>query len=372
MKIAVFGGSFDPVHSEHVALVRAAVDVLGLDKIFIVPSFVAPHKKDGAKASGAQRLDMLKLAFRRVKKAEVCDFEIESEGTSYTYLTCRRFRELYPDAKIFLLMGADMFADFPTWKEPDDILSNAELAVVSRNEPLSGGAVKAFRERFSADFTELPFRGDGTSSTAIRTLLAFGKRPRALDGKVYAYIRRSGLYSYPAVPSAIKLESAERRKHSLRVALMACGRAKSLHIPEEKALLAAALHDCGKSVPLSSYLLAGFDIPQGVPAPVMHQFTGAYLAEHVFGVTDAEVLDAIRYHTSGRAGMGTLEKLIYLSDLLESDRDFAGIAKLREMFYSDLDACFLGSLALQIDHLRSKGGEICRLTEEAYEWEKRK
>ncbi len=372
MKIGIFGGSFDPVHQEHVRLVKAAIRKLGLDRVFVVPSYVAPHKTGGANASGDCRLGMAKLAFRNVPKAEVSDFEIASGGTSYTYLTVRHFAELFPDAGIYLLMGLDMLENFPEWKNPEDILARAQLAVALRGDLAMAPAAEAFSQRFGKELTLLPFRGKEVSSTQIRIELAFGRRPAALDGKVFSYLKKEGLYMRPAVLTALGRESAERRKHSFRVALMACERAKSLGIPEEKALLAAALHDCAKSVPLSSPLLAGFDIPQGIPAPVMHQFTGAYLAEHVYGVTDGEVLDAIRYHTSGRAGMGTLEKLIFLSDLLEQDRDFAGISKLRELFSRDLDACFLGSLALQIDHLRSKGGEICPLTEQAFEWEKRR
>lgn len=371
MKIGIFGGSFDPVHSAHVRMVRAAIARLGLDKVFVVPSFLAPHKTAGARASADQRYELLRIAFRKEKKVEISDFELRGEGTSYTYLTCRHFRALYPEAELYFLVGADMFEDFPTWKMPEDILSNVTLAVVPRGGMPDEAAKARFRERFSAEVAEVPFAGSDVSSTAIRVSLGFGLRPAALDGKVYSYIKRSGLYAQPVISAALKLERPERRRHSLRVALMACARARSLGLSEEKTLLAAALHDCGKSVPLQSYLLAGFDVPYGVPAPVMHQFTGAYLAEHVFGVTDREVLDAIRYHTSGRAGMGTLEKLIYLSDLLEADRDFAGIAKLRKMFWTDLDACLLGSLTLQIDHLRSRGGEICPLTMQAYEWEKR-
>lgn len=151
----------------------------------------------------------------------------------------------------------------------------------------------------------LGFSGEAVSSTGIRVSLAFGKDPEALDERVLAFIRERGLYTHPAIAPALALEKPERREHSFRVAQMACARARSLRIPEEKALLAAALHDCAKYVPLSSPLLEGFPCPENVPPPVLHQYTGAYLAEQHFGIRDREVLDAIRYHTSGRAGMGS-------------------------------------------------------------------
>ncbi len=368
MKIAIFGGSFDPVHKEHVRLARAAVKFLHPEKLFIVPAYVPPHKLQGSDVSAEHRLSMCAIAFRREKRAEVSDFELRMGGTSYTYLTCRHFADEYPDAERFFLIGADMLEDFYTWKRPTDILQHVTLAVVGRGERVAKEAHIRFRETFGVDFVEIPFVGKDVSSTAVRTELAFGIRPKAIPRAVYQYIQKMGLYKEPCIPAALALESQRRRAHSLRVAKMATARARSLHIPERKALIAAAVHDCGKSVPLGDELLLGFDPPKGVPAPVLHQYTGAYIAENYLKISDEEILNAIRFHTSGRAGMGELEKLIYLADLLESRREFAGIEKLREMFRHDLDECLLGSLALQIDYLKSKGTPVYPLTEEAYVW----
>ncbi len=368
MKIAIFGGSFDPVHKEHVRLVRAAVKFLHPEKLFIVPAFLPPHKLQGSDVSAEHRLSMCAAAFRREKRAVVSDFELRMGGTSYTYLTCRHFADEYPDAERFFLIGADMLEDFYTWKRPTDILQHATLAVVGREQAIAREAHTRFRETFKADFVEIPFVGKDVSSTAVRTELAFGLRPKATPRAVYRYIKKNGLYTEPCIPAALALESKGRQAHSLRVAKMASARARSLHIPERKALIAAAVHDCGKGVPLGDELLVGFDPPQGVPAPVMHQYTGAYIAENYLKISDGEILNAIRFHTSGRADMGELEKLIYLADLLESGREFAGVEKLRGMFWRDLDECLLGSLALQIDYLKSKGTPVYPLTEEAYAW----
>lgn len=368
MRIAIFGGSFDPVHNEHVRFVKAAIKALRLDKVFIVPAYAAPHKSQGSDVSAERRLKMCAIAFKGIKRAEVSDFEIRLQGTSYSYLTCRHFADEFPDAERFFLIGADMLENFYTWKKPADILQHVTLAVCGRGEALEEGSRKRFRETFSADFAEVPFVGKEVSSTAVRTELAFGLRPKAICGGVFRYIKKNGLYLWPAIPAALGLEKPKRRAHSLRVAKMACARARSLGIPEWKALLAAAVHDCGKYVPLTSDLLFEFDIPPDVPPPVLHQYTGAYIAENLLKISDEDVLNAVRYHTSGRAGMSDLEKLVYLSDLLENGREFAGIEKLRAMFWRDLDECLLNSLALQIDRLRSKGTPVYILTEEAYAW----
>ena len=367
MRIAIFGGSFDPVHNEHVAAVQAAAEYLSLDKVFIVPSHIAPHKHGGAHADGAARLAMCRLAFSPLPYAEVDDSEVASGGTSYTYLTCRAFAARYSDAERYFLVGADMLEDFFTWKNPDDILSCVTLAAFGRGADGVSALHETFRARFQKDYLEIPFCGESVSSTDLRVLLAFGKEPSALDKRVCAYIEEHKLYSYPAIAPALALEKSERREHSLRVALMAARRARGLRLAEDKVVLACALHDCGKYVPLSSPMLAGFTLPEGVPAPVLHQYTGAYLAEHVFGIADREILDAIRYHTSGRANMSDLEKLVFLADMLEEGRAFPEVERLRALFYEDLNACFAAALFHQIAYLKASGSPVYPLTYEAYE-----
>ena len=370
MKIALFGGSFDPVHREHVNYVRAAIRELSLDLVIVMPSRLAPHKRLGAQADGEARLQMCRIAFEHEPRVRVSDFELTQDGVSYSYLTCRAFAKRYPDAERYFLVGADMLEDFFTWKQPEDILNHVTLVACGRGAEETGALRARFHSVFGKDFLSLGFSGEAVSSTDIRVSLAFGKDPEALDERVLAFIRERGLYTHPAIAPALALEKPERREHSFRVAQMACARARSLRIPEEKALLAAALHDCAKYVPLSSPLLEGFPCPENVPPPVLHQYTGAYLAEQHFGIRDREVLDAIRYHTSGRAGMGELEKLVYLSDLLEAGRDFPGVETLRALFWNDLDECLFESLRHEVEYLNSTGKEVYPLTQEAYDFVK--
>ncbi len=370
MKIALFGGSFDPVHREHIRLAVKAKEDLGLDKLFFIPSYRAPHKLLGAVAEGEERAELLRAACRGLPFAETDDIELRAEGTSYTYLTCRTFRERFPAAEIFFIVGADMLENFFSWKNPDDILKNVTLVACGRGENYVHNMHERFRARFGVDFLELDFRGEDISSTDIRVALAFhsGAAESMLPKEVYRLIQEKELYRYPSIEGALDLLTAQRRAHSERVARMACRRARSLNIPEKKALSAAMLHDCGKYVPLSDPRLQGFTPPEGVPAPVLHQYTGAYLAEHLFGVKDEEILDAIRYHTSGREDMIPLGKLIFLSDLLEEGRDFEGIEPLREAFWKDLDLCLYLSLKHQLSYLKGQNAPVYPLTQRAFDW----
>ena len=267
MKVAVFGGSFDPVHTEHVRFAKAAIEELRLDRLIVMPSYRAPHKSAGAVASGEDRLGMCRIAFSELPAAEISDYELRAQGTSYSYLTCRRFREKFPHDTRYFLVGADMLENFFSWREPEDILKNVTLVACVRGKREISGMHAKFRERFGTDFSELHFCGGEVSSSDIRVALAFGEEPKrpSLDPKVLCEIREKGLYRYDAA-QALALETPERRRHSYRVALLATQRAKTLGIPFDKALLAAMLHDCGKYVPLSSPMLRGFLAPMGYPS----------------------------------------------------------------------------------------------------------
>ena len=379
-RIAVFGGSFDPVHNEHVSLAKAAIEGLGLDKLFVMPAFAPPHKPGKTLSPDADRLEMCRLAFEGLPQAEVSDYEIARGGTSYTYLTCAHFKELYPDAEIFWLVGTDMLRDFPTWKYPEKILDHVSLAVCARNEKEGWlyNEQESFFQKFGRNFAVIGYNGADVSSTKIRVLAGAGMDLTAfLPEKVAAYIKDKRLYEISGANAALALEKPERAAHSLRVAELAASRAVSLKIPEKKAIAAALFHDCAKNLSPSSPYLEGFSTLAewgDVPEPVLHQFTGAYVAGNYFGVTDEDILNAIRYHTSARPNMSELEKLIFLADMLESARDYQGVDELRALFWDKdgLDKCLAEALYQTLLFLKEKGGVIYPLTRAAYEFYKDK
>ena len=118
--------------------------------------------------------------------------------------------------------------------------------------------------------------------------------------------------------------------------------------------------------------MQGFEPPAkwgNIPSPVWHQFASAYVAEKRFGVMDEEVLNAVRYHTSARPNMSEIEKLVFLADMLESERKYKGVDELRELFWKDgLDDCLQEALYQTLLFLEAKGGEVYPLTREAYEF----
>lgn len=114
MRTGIFGGSFDPVHTEHVELVRAAIRTLSLDRVFVLPARIPPHKRGRVLSADFHRVAMLNKAFADVPQAVVDDYELRREGVSYSYLTCAHFAETYPQDTLYFLVGTDMLRDFPT------------------------------------------------------------------------------------------------------------------------------------------------------------------------------------------------------------------------------------------------------------------
>ncbi|MBE7078655.1 MAG: nicotinate (nicotinamide) nucleotide adenylyltransferase [Clostridiales bacterium] len=375
MRIAVFGGSFDPVHTEHIRLSQAAIRELGLDKLIVMPAHAPPHKPWRTLAKDEERLKLCELAFADEERVEVSDYEIRRGGTSYTYLTCRHFKEKYPQAELFWLVGADMLRDFPTWKNPESILNDATLAVCGRAAD-KGELEGDFFQRFGKKFVRLAYDGADVSSTKIRVLAGAGMDVSAYTPlSVAEYIQKNGVYRIENAALALSLEKETRRAHSLRVAEVAAKRASGLKISERKAIAAALFHDCAKNLGEDSPYLSGFVLPTEwgkVPQEVVHQFAGAYVAEKAFDVTDREILNAIAYHTSARENMGELEKLIFLADMIEPSRSYEGVEILRDLFWQgdSLDLCLEEALRQTLVFLKRKGGEIFPLTVAAYQFYK--
>lgn len=367
-RIAIFGGTFNPVHVEHVNTAVAAVSLLGLDKIIIVPTFLPPHK-NVSPAKSSDRINMLKIAFKDIPKAEISDFETEQGGKSYSYITAEHFKSLYPDAELFMLVGGDMLKDFKTWKYPERILNAVRLAVVLREgyDCDINAEREYFLRVFKKDFTVLNFVGKSVSSTEIRTFLAFGIKPQGVSDEVFDYIKDNSVYLPDKYEKYILSNLPEKRViHTANVVVCAMKKAKELGLDYEKVRIAATLHDCAKYDDYKAY--DGFTLPSDVPPPVVHAFLGAFVAEHVLGVKDEEIIDAIRYHTSGKAKMSLLGKLIFVADMVEKGRDYDGVDILRKEYDRDFESCFRLCLKEEVQHLINKKQYIYAETLNAYDY----
>lgn len=374
MKIGIYGGSFDPPHIEHINIAKNAIKELSLDKLIVVPARLPPHKPNSILLDGSRRKEMLEIAFSAEildGKVEISDYELSSQEKSYTYLTIARFKSLYKDAELFFLVGTDMLLDFPTWKNPLSILENAKLFVTPREGEDLEKAKAFFNQSFVGFDNSLAFAsylGKKISSTDVRHRLLLGL---SVEGKicpsVIKYIEDFGLYKGDNKAAFVRKSlPISRLTHTLGVMNLAKTYAKRLKIDENKAVLAAMLHDAAKYSDPKDY--EGFTMPSGVPKSVVHQFLGAYIAETVLGVKDDDVINAIKYHTTGRKNMSALEKIVFTADLLEEGRTYDEAPLLRKAVNDDFDEGFKLCLKRLQRFLSSTGDEEYYLTEECYDY----
>lgn len=132
--IAMYGGSFNPIHTGHIQLAKYFVKELNLDKLLLIPDRTPPHKSDKEMISALHRFNMCCLSVQDEEKIEVSSIEIDRQGKSYTVDTLRSLAQIYPNSQLFLIMGADMFLTLHTWKEYQEIYSRAIICAVPRDK----------------------------------------------------------------------------------------------------------------------------------------------------------------------------------------------------------------------------------------------
>ena len=168
MKLGIFGGSFDPVHLGHLLVAQAAVEELGLDRLFFVPAAQSPFKPENKPASAAVRLQLLRLALAGKTNCEIDDQEIRRGGISYTVDTLRDYAGKFPAAKLFYLIGADNVPKLNEWREPVELARLAEFVAI----PRPGGAPPVFPAPFCGRLLRgFPF---AVSSSEIRARVQAG------------------------------------------------------------------------------------------------------------------------------------------------------------------------------------------------------
>jgi nicotinate-nucleotide adenylyltransferase len=152
MKCGIYGGSFDPVHLGHLLVAQAAIEELGLDKLFFILAAQSPFKPDSRPAPAVIRLQLLRLALAGRTNCEIDDQEIRRGGVSYTIDTLRDYRKRFPDAELFYLIGADHVAHLPEWREPAELARLAEFVVIPRPGEQEADFPKPFRGRWLKGF----------------------------------------------------------------------------------------------------------------------------------------------------------------------------------------------------------------------------
>ncbi len=376
-RIGIYGGAFNPPHIGHIQAACYGVKALQLDRLFMIPSCDSPHKSLPENSpNAAQRLEMLFLAVGQEKKITISDLEIRRGGTSYTYETVAQIRQAYPKEELVLFMGTDMFLSFLTWRQPEKILKDASVAVFYRGEPGEKETVsrqKALLEGMGAKVYAVENPVVEISSTDLRRMLVFQCVGEYLPAAVRDYIESNKLYGTGQDLRGLSLEQLEQTVTSLlkpnRVAhVLGCRDtavklARRWGADETDAARAALLHDITKALdgPYQLTMCREYGIIldnfSHENPKTLHALTGSLAAERIFGESEA-VVKAIASHTTGKKNMNVLEKIIYVADYMEPNRDFPGVEKLRELAYTDLDEALKLGLTMTLDMLKRQGREI--------------
>ncbi len=385
-RIGMFGGTYNPPHLGHIQAAIQGAEALNVDRMLLIPTRQPPHKQTKGGVSPQQRMAMLRLAVQDSPVLEACGIELERPGPSYSVDTVRALKAQYPDSELVLFMGTDMFTSFLTWKDPQVILENVTLAVFYRGDKGEEKTVKAQMEALTAMGAKIQLVKNEVipiSSTQLRRLLAFQCAGGLVSPAVEAYIRENGLYDTQAEWRNLPMEQLEevvvsllnpnRVAHVLGCRDTAVELAKRWGADVTDAARAGILHDITKALdgPLQLTLCEGYgkilsDFSRKYPR-TLHSLTGSMVADRIFGENEA-VVEAIKHHTTGKANMNLLEKIIYVADYMEPNRDFPGVEKLRELAFADITAALKLGLEMTLEHLNRQGNEVSKESREALDW----
>ena len=377
MKIGIYGGTFNPIHIGHMEAAKFAVEYLALDALYLIPAGLPPHKALAEDTPGPEhRLNMTKLAAGTMgKNVHVLDVELKRTGKSYTVDTLRELKAAHPEDELYFFMGTDMFLTFQKWYKPEEIAKLCTICAFGRSEADTEELFAVQREylhkTFGASIVTIVLpKIVEISSTELRAALKSGSGKDYLSDAVYGYILREKLYGTDRDLKnlgldelrcvALSMLKPSRIPHVLGTEETAAQLARRWNVDEETARRAALLHDCTKVFSMEQHLSlcrqygVEPDEMERQEEPLLHAITGAALAREIFGAS-REIESAIRYHTTGKADMTTLQKIIYLADYIEPTRSFRDFSEVRRLAVEDLDRACLWSFTMSVEHLEEKG-----------------
>lgn len=382
MRVGLFGGSFDPIHNGHISMIEGALKKV--DKVVVIPACRNSFKRGRILNPAPYRYYMTVDALERFNgKAIACDIEFFISGISYTVNTLKRLLEkdylknllkTDEDIELFWICGSDILPDFGKWYDPEGILKLCRLLVAARPGMDEGfkDDIRKLEEQFDTSIDTFEIDGVEVSSSAIRVDKCLIDVPE----EVRVFVKENNLYPEPNYLEHCSDEAMEsfyefsialypklsryRLLHTINVAIEAVKYAVIYDGDADKALIAGVLHDCVKEMPddiQRKFALEdsgeSYDINK-----LWHGPGGALYAKEFLGIKDEEILDAIRFHTTGRKGMTITEKVVYLADKIEPARTYDDLTEVRAAAMEDLDKGLYLCLKAFVEKSEKKGREL--------------
>lgn len=337
-KIGILGGTFNPIHNGHIEIARCAKVQFGLSRVIFLTSGNPPHKQGRQILDAKIRHIMVKRTVSGMDGFEPCDWEIKREERSYTRDALLHFREIFPEDELYFIIGGDSLKDFDKWYKPKEILELCTLLVYDRAGGTSDAEFAKKIDGVKIDISSSSIRENVKNGISIEE-----KVPEA----VLQFIKRNEIYRYvPDFEAKLKtMLTPERFIHSLGVRDMAKELAEIFGADVKKAEIAGLLHDNAKNMDnileRCDDLEAELDEFERENLVLAHAKLGAETAKCIFGITDSEIINAIKWHTVGRPQMSLLEKIVFVADLTEYGRRFSDAEKIRKIAKKDIDRAVL-------------------------------
>lgn len=306
MRIALYGGSFDPVHNAHLQVAKTALKKGIADEVWMIPTYQNPWKTSSV-ASFSNRVKMLEAAISPYRKIKLCKIEEQLGGVSYTIDTVKGLIKQYPTYEFCYLIGSDQARTIEKWKAIDELMKLVKFYVFTREE-------EPIVSSYPLQFVEMKLLA--ISSTMVRdaNLLYVPKSVRRVIGEQGSYLIHF-----------VKTRMSEKRfLHSVSVANLAVEIAKCHGLDEKKAWLCGILHDICKEMPYqeAKKWLAIYHPEHLDKAPaIWHGYLGAHFVERYYYVYDKDVISAIYHHVLGN-GTGVYDQLLYVCDKLDPLRPY--------------------------------------------------
>ena len=358
-RIAIMGGTFDPIHMGHLVTAEAVRHEFDIDEVIFVPTGNPPHKDNVNVTSAEHRYLMTALATAGNVQFQVSRIEIDRIGTTYTIDTIKELKETYgKDSKLYFITGADAVQQILTWKNSEELLTLCTFVAVTRpgyDKSELMDKVEELRRQYGSAIQFLEVPALSISSSDIRNRVKENRPIKYLVvGAVETYIQKHRLYAHPLTIPQDRLNvltnyvkqciSRKRYEHTKGVIERAIELANLHGVDVDKAYLAALFHDVAKELSveqiqnLCKHYEVTMDDFEMHHLDISHGKLGAALLEGKWGLHDEDILNSIRYHTVGRENMSDLEMIIYLADMTERGRKpFTGLEKIRRLSEVDLN-----------------------------------
>lgn len=336
------------------ALAREAKCSAGLDGVVLLP-LARPGR-----ASAQERLEMCRLAAADQAGITVSQAGL-SGGIRHPGDALGALNREYPDSRFTWILGADELPSLTHEHSRDRLFAACDFICFPREGIPVAAAAEQAREA-GARLQVLPAMDAAATSEEIRESTAAYEDAPGLDRRVLCYMAQRGLYQKDLEPKLKTMMNPRRFQHTLGVRREAVRLADLHGAPIQRCALAGLLHDCAKGMPVKEmdriareHHLIDDENMYGSNA-MLHGPVGAYLAQKEFGVTDEEILDAIRGHTIGRAGMTKMELVIFVADATEDGREpYEGLEAIRFLAGKSLTAAALKSMMLTEKYVRASG-----------------